>query len=566
MKPPQIVTATRSELEAILVQVQPVLTPAQYQMLQGVLQTLEYLMSRLQDAGTSLQRLRRMLFGASTERQRNCVKNGADSAAAAPADAAEKLPDPPPVPVQAAHEKPAPPPAPPQRKGHGRIAATAYAGATVIECEHHELQAGQRCPQCESGNIHASPPQLIVKVVGQPPLAATVYRVQRLRCRICDAIFTAPMPAQAAVPGKYDASCASMIALLRYGWGLPSYRLQALQASLHVPLPDATQWDLIGQALPAPRCVHVEMIRQAAQAPLLYNDDTRSRVLELMARRKLAEAVAACGAPPLPEGLPKGAPKSTAKAINTSCIVAQLPGHQVVLYCTGHAHAGQNLQRVLAHRAAELGAPLQMCDALAANTAGDFATVLCHCLAHGRRQVVDVLEQFPQQGGHVLQLLGRVYFHDQHCRELRFDAAQRLAHHQAHSGPLMQELKGWIEQRLEQREVEPNSGLGKALKYLLKHWNELTAFLRHAGAPLDNNLCEQMLKRAILHRKGSLFYKTVAGAEAGDIYMSLIHTCVLCGRNAFDYLQALHRNARAVMADPGQWLPWNWRPASGPQG
>jgi hypothetical protein len=75
-----------------------------------------------------------------------------------------------------------------------------------------------------------------------------------------------------------------------------------------------------------------------------------------------------------------------------------------------------------------------------------------------------------------------------------------------------------------------------------------------------------MIKRAILHRKGSMFYKTPAGAEAGDIYMSLIHTCVRCGQNAFDYLQALHRNAQAVMANPGQWLPWNWRQAPAPEG
>jgi transposase len=494
MKPPQIVTATRSELEAILVLVEPVLPQPQYQLLQGVLQTLEFLTARLQDAGTSLRRLRRMLFGASSERQRDCVKDSAPSAAAAPAGAAAALvmpdppappilpasparPDPPPRPVWAAREQPAPPPAPPPRKGHGRMAATAYAGATVIECLHQELRAGQRCPQCESGNIHASPPQVIVKVVGQPPLAATVYRVQRLRCRICDAIFTAPVPAPAAVAAKYDASCASMIALLRYGWGLPSYRLQALQASLQVPLPDATQWDILCQWLPGPRCVHAQMIRQAAQAPLLYNDDTPARVLELTERRKQAEAAVAAGACP-------GTLKPIAKAIQTSCIVAQWPGHEVVLYFTGHAHAGQNLQQVLAHRAAQLDAPLQMCDALAANTAGDFATVLCHCLAHGRRQVVDVLEQFPQQGRHVLEWLGRVYFHDRQCRELQLDAAARLAHHQAHSRPLMQALKDWIDQRFQQREVEPNSGLGKALKYLLKHWSELTAFLRHAGAPL----------------------------------------------------------------------------------
>jgi len=62
-----------------------------------------------------------------------------------------------------------------------------------------------------------------------------------------------------------------------------------------------------------------------------------------------------------------------------------------------------------------------------------------------------------------------------------------------------------------------------------------------------------------LHRKGSLFYKTVRGAEVGDIYMSLIHTCRLCDVNPFDYLNALQQRAQEVIGAPAQWLPWNFR-------
>lgn len=151
----------------------------------------------------------------------------------------------------------------------------------------------------------------------------------------------------------------------------------------------------------APRSVYHELIRQAAQAPLLHNDDTPARVLVLMAERNRAEA----------------AGKSTPKAINTSGIVALLGEQRVVLFFTGHAHAGQNLERVLAQRARELAAPMQMCDALASNMAGDFATVICHCLSHGRRKVVEVLEHFPAQGLYVIEVLGRVYANDEHCRK-----------------------------------------------------------------------------------------------------------------------------------------------------
>ena len=80
-------------------------------------------------------------------------------------------------------------------------------------------------------------------------------------------------------------------------------------------------------------------------------------------------------------------------------------------------------------------------------------------------------------------------------------------------------------------------------------------FLRQAGAPLDNNVCERSLKKAILHRKNSLFYKTEKGAEVGDLFMSLIHTAELCGANPFDYLTQLQRHADELKQD---WMPWNY--------
>jgi hypothetical protein len=336
-----------------------------------------------------------------------------------------------------------------------------------------------------------------------------------------------------------------MLALLRYGSGMPFYRLEGLQASLHVPLPDATQWEIVSKAVPGPRLAYQELIRQAAQAELLHHDDTPARILALMRERAKAEAA---GQTP------------TAKAINTSGIVAVLAqGRKVVLFFTGHAHAGQNLAQVLAHRAAQLEAPIQMSDALACNFVGEFKTIVSKCLAHGRRKVVEVVEHFPEPCRYVIEVLAAVYVNDAHCRKAQLSPQQRLLHHQAHSAAPMQDLQRWMSEQFEQRLVEPNSGLGQALRYLLNHWSGLTLFLRQTGAPLDNNVVERALKRAILHRKNSLFYKTCNGAAVGDIYMSLIHTCALCRVNPFEYLQALQIHVAAVTASPARWLPWNYR-------
>ena len=123
----------------------------------------------------------------------------------------------------------------------------------------------------------------------------------------------------------------------------------------------------------------------------------------------------------------------------------------------------------------------------------------------------------------------------------------------------MEQLQLWLNEQLNEKLVEPNSGLGQAISYLLKFWERLTLFLRQPGAPLDNNICERALKKAIQHRKNSLFYKTQNGANVGDLFMTLIHTCELCGANPFDYLTELQKHSAEVALNPQLWLPWNYQ-------
>lgn len=528
MKRPELVNATQAQLDELLALAKTTFPTRQYELLEGVLGTFVYVMRALQNAKTSIKRFRQMLFGARTESKAKVLK---DHGASAVGEVAL---------VEGDHNG-----APRPQAGHGRNGAQAYRDAPVVEVDTPDLRSGDPCPKCTTGKVYDSPPRIIIKVLGQPPLAATLYKLRQMRCRLCDAIFTAPMPEGLAALPKYDHSCASMLAVLRYGSGMPFYRLEGLQASLHVPLPDSTQWDIVSKAVPGPRLAYQELIRQAAQAQLLHNDDTPARILALMSERAKAET-----AGQTPKAL----------AINTSGIVAVLAQERrVVLFFTGHKHAGQNLADVLAHRAKHLEVPMQMSDALACNFAGEFETIVSKCLSHARRKLVDVVEHFPEPCRYVIEVLAKVYANDAHCRDQNMSPQLRLLHHQAHSAEPMQVLHRWITDQFEQRVVEPNSGLGQALRYLLKHWSGLTLFLRKAGAPLDNNVVERALKRAILHRKNSMFYKTCKGAEVGDIYMSLIHTCQLCRVNPFEYLQALQIHAQDVKTRAALWLPWNYR-------
>jgi hypothetical protein len=431
-----------------------------------------------------------------------------------------------------------PEPEPSAAAGHGRNAASAFTGAEKVSIQHAQLKPGDPCPECREGRVYRQKePKTLIRIVGQAPLKATVFEMERLRCNACCQGFTAEEPAGVGA-GKYDRTAVAMIALLKYGTGMPFNRMERLEEQLGMPLAAATQWELMEAAAKPIEPVLEEFIRQAAQGGVVHNDDTSMRVLKLVRSNDDGRS-----------------------GVFTSGIVSISGGRKIALYFTGWKHAGENLADVLRRRAAELDAPIQMCDALSRNTPklAGVQVLLANCLAHGRRQVVDVAANFPEECRYVLESLGAVYSFDAEAKERSFTPEERLTFHQSNSAPVMDDLHQWLKNQFAEHKTEPNSGLGKAISYLLRHWPELTLFLRQAGAPLDNNIAERMLKKAILHRKNALFYKTMNGARVGDLFMSLIHTCELNKVNPFDYLTALLRHPAELSVCPAEWMPWNYR-------
>lgn len=426
-----------------------------------------------------------------------------------------------------------------KQAGHGRNPASAFTGARRVGIAHGQLKHGDRCPECLSGKIYAQKePRALVRIVGQAPLSATVYELERLRCNACSQVFTAEEP-EGIGADKYDETAAAMIAQLKYGSGVPFNRLEQLERQMGIPLPAATQWEIVEEAAETIRPAHDELIRQAAQGEIVHNDDTGMRVLRL--QREASDQ---------------------RTGVFTTGIVSVAQEREIALYFTGRQHAGENLADVLRRRSRQAPAPIQMCDASSRNVpklSEGAEALLANCLAHGRRQFVQVAENFPEECRYVLEMLGRVYGYDGEAKRQKMTATQRLEFHRQFSGPVMDELHIWLEAQLAGKKTEPNSGLGKAITYLLRHWRPLTLFLRQAGAPLDNNVVERALKRAVLHRKNALFYRTMNGAEVGDLYMSLIHTCQLCGANSFDYLIELQRHIAELKEHPSEWMPWNYR-------
>jgi len=558
---PQIEQVAMKELESLLQRAKTKLDEKDYQLFKKLVDSYACLTDLVEDKQMTIKRLRQMLFGASTEKTSDVIKEEKDESESPPATDDD---------ARAPPEKTDEEDLVTKRKGHGRNGADAYTGAKKIRVPHESLQPGDACPACKKGQVYQmKKPGVLIRIVGQAPVAATIFELQKLRCHLCGTVFTATAP-EGVGSERYDATSASMIALLKYGSGLPFNRLEGLQGNLGIPLPASTQWDIVRDTAEIIQPAYDELIRQAAQGEVLYNDDTTMKILELMGKRA-ARAKAFAEAEGEHKGKNDDAPERAKEArkrtgkqpprkgVFTSGIVSTREGRTIALFFTGRRHAGENLDEVLAHRASELGAPIQMCDALSRNAPKEFKTILSNCLSHSRRQFVDVVENFPDECRHVLLTLRDVYKHDAIAQKQDLTPEERLRFHQAESGPLMDDLKEWLTRQLEDHLVEPNSGLGEAITYMLKHWDKLTLFLRKAGAPLDNNICERILKRAILHRKNAMFFMSEKGACVGDLFMSLIHSCQLCGANPFDYLTELKRHADELPLDSGNWMPWNYR-------
>lgn len=543
-------------VEAALERVKAELGPVDYDLFRRLVNTLGAVNAILNSQRAMLSRLRRLFGLRSSERSRDLVGRpdaggaaGKDDVAADGDESAEET---------GAETSPAQPPeTPPEpaklecphpRKGHGRLPASMYKAATHIAVPHQSLTVGGYCPHCQSGKLYdLKEPAQYLRILGQPMLAGTCWDCQRLRCSSCGDVHTARAPQEAQGP-KFDETAVGMLALCRYSLGLPHNRIEHMQKHMQLPIPASTQSEVLYEHAPVFEPVFAELERQGAQGDTLHNDDTYARVLSFMGERraKLLQA----GDFPNPERV----------GLFTTAILSLTMGLPILLFYTGRKYAGENLATLLQARAEELEPPVLMCDGLASrNLPKGHSVVESNCLTHGRRNFVDQVVNFPSECRHVLQELRKVYRVDAQCKKACLSPADRLAIHQRDSEPVMEGLKKRMQSELDEKRVEPNSGLGKAYKYMLKRWDKLTLFLRKAGAPIDNNVCERALKLAIRHRRNSLFYRSERGAEIGDMFMSLIYTAELRGENPFEYLTAVLRNEKAVATTPADWLPWTYR-------
>ena len=423
-----------------------------------------------------------------------------------------------------------------KKPGHGRMPYTRY--KNVIEIILNPLlKIGDCCPNNCGGKLRKYCSGHIIRVVGRPMAEVYHYMVRKLRCSLCLAVISADIPPEVG-KDKYDAYFKSQVVLSKYYLGLPFYRQENFQNMLNFPLSDATQWDLTEQVAGCVIPVFNILKEQAANGSVIQNDDTWIRILSVIKQIKNGTAGERSG-------------------MYTTNILSYHDGHKIALFLNGRKHSGENMADILQLRDPQAELAIQMCDALSANIPKGMQTILCNCLSHGVRKFKELVEFFPLECVPILEKLGQIFTNDEKTKNL--SPQIRLEYHQEHSQSIMEQLHIDITKLLIERKVEPNSGLGSALKYMLSHWSKLTRFLTVAGAPIDNNLVEQALKISIRNRKAAMFYRTEYSAYIGGVLTSLIYTCHLAKQNPQHYLTALQEHKVEVVANPSLFLPWNYQ-------
>ena len=428
---------------------------------------------------------------------------------------------------------------PTKRPNHkGRNGAEDYPSAENIVVTSEGLMAGQDCPCGCGGKLKQEEDSVVLRFVGQSPIKPLTYDCPRYRCSKCQERFSVKLPEEAG-KSRQQPSAIAMVALMKFGSGFPYYRMATMLGMFGIALAATTQFQMVWTGAKAIWPAYAELINSGAQGTRIKTDDTTMKILE--------------GDRPDEFGKRSGC--------FTSGIQCHIEGGvKIGIFVTGVKHAGENLTDLLQKRRKDLEPPVHMSDGLGHNTPkpGSPAVIQADCMIHGRRYFVKLFDAFPVYCRYVLDAFGSVYANEALTKQKGLTPAERLEFHQRESKPILDELRTKMQTDLTAARVEENSGLGKAYNYILKRWTGLTVFLRIEGAPIDNNALERQLKKAVLNRKNSLFYRSDRGAVVGDIYMSLIKTCELNKVNPLDYLTQLQIHAGELAANPSDWMPWTY--------
>ena len=429
----------------------------------------------------------------------------------------------------------------------GRNSFDDYPGAPTYLLKVKGVNPGDICPECNKGKLYNSEERKLLQFTGNMPVSVTRYKKQVLRCNACSNMVMNNQDIR-----KWDNSARSAI-ILQKMYGMPFYRLSRLQSLTGIPLAASTAWkQCLDTWQEVGRHIYKELLSLASQGTTFHVDDTGAKILEVIAANK-------------------GLPLKDRRACNTTTICTKTKSGQVIiLYITANKHAGENFAHLLANRIIDKDYQGRdhylklITDASNRNkpvlTDEDkwllTKIINANCLAHGQRKYSEIEAYYPEECKYFLTQTRAIYHNEHKCKG--YNDRQRLKYHKKYSSPYIKNIYNKIEELFRKKQVEPNSSLGKAMRYWLNNKDGLTKFLKVKGISLDNNWAERMLRGIIMQRKNSLFFKTKDSAAVLSGLHSIVRTCQENGINSFSYLNWLQDNWLKVENNPKDYLPFSY--------
>jgi len=428
------------------------------------------------------------------------------------------------------------------KKPKGRYGYDDYSSSPTSKIEVGQgLSCGQMCPECQKGKIYPATSRKLLQFDGNPPVSAKRFEKEVLRCNTCLKEFSSNERIDRWMP-----EARSSIVIFKT-MGMPFHRMANIQVFFNVPLAESTMWKQIKDMWDESfKFIDERLHKLASECDSFYMDDTRATILEVKeANKKLLV--------------------SERRSCNTTVISTSTEeGHQIVLYITSNKHCGENFSELLEIRESPIDNIKVMADASSNNLSKLSSEqlekiIIFKCNAHSRRKYHELLNYEEAYCMWFLKEIGCIYVNDRFCKKQNYTEEERLEYHQRCSKEHMDNIYAKIDELFEEKLVEPNSALGKAMKYWKNHKEGLTKFLYVAGMSLDNNMVEQLMKYFIMQRKSSYFYKTLASAKILSGFTSIITTCRVNNVNANEYLNWVQENWLKVQASQGSnYMPWDY--------
>jgi hypothetical protein len=400
---------------------------------------------------------------------------------------------------------------------------------------------GDRCPCCAKGKVYKGKSRKSIEFQGNPPIGAIRHEYKTLRCNLCKKEFTAQ-----GRKAKWQPSAKSSIILLKT-LGFPYYRLSKLQSMYNTPVADSTAWKQVEDVYESVgHIIYEALVDEVAQkSDTYYMDDTGAKILEVIENNKL-----------LKEG-------QRASACHTSVIhTTTREKNEIVLYITSDRHCGENIGEILEKKTNKKSEIRIMSDASSMNNPVlsnpiNNKIIPINCLAHAIIKFDEIKDFFPKECEAILKEFTHIYDNEHYCIDNKLSSKGRLKYHKNHSQQHIANIDKIIKDAFDNKLVEPNSTLGKVMKYWLNHHEELTMFIRIRGVSLDNNSSERLVKIIIVQRKNSMFNATLRSAEIHSAICSIVQTAQVNGVNSFEYLNWIQDNEVALKKNAKAFLPWN---------